>query len=308
MPNYSRAATTRFLVCAVATLAVSTSSCSTQGEATPHLPNGSTVAHYPSVVDSVHLRLPVQDYMQSDAALQTISAARTRIMNRCLQRFKVKGTQTPATTGPDPYGPRSLTDRRYGITDLSLAAKFGFGLGPRDPRLRARPVEPSLSPDDRTVFTGEGRSQINGQSVPEGGCLGEAERALDARKPAGADTGLPQNLQFESFEWSQHDPRVLAAFKAWSACMASHKYHYRDPLATPADSRFTTDSRTSTSKLAISTAIADVGCKRKTNLVGIWFGVESEHQKQQIQGQASAFKAAKDALGAREAIARTIPS
>jgi hypothetical protein len=34
------------------------------------------------------------------------------------------------------YGPRSLTDRRYGATDAELALRNGFGLGDRDPSMR----------------------------------------------------------------------------------------------------------------------------------------------------------------------------
>lgn len=299
MTTYMRAAATGFLLCAAV---LATSSCSSQTGVAPRPSPSRAAADYPVVVDSVHLRLPVQDYMATDAQLQTINAARAKIMDRCLQRFNI--TKLPAATGANAFGPQSLTDRRYGIFDLPIAAKFGYGMGLRDPSLQPRPAQPNLGPDGQTVFTGEGRSQINGKNIPEGGCLGETDRALDAHKPAGADTGLPQNLSFESFEWSRHEPRVVAAFKAWSTCMAGHQYQYRDPLAPPADSRFTSTPSAGMSKLAINTATTDIGCKGKTNLVGIWFGVESDYQAEQIRTHAAAFKAAKDAVSARVAIAR----
>lgn len=303
MPRHSRAAGTGLILFA-ALLAIS--SCSSQTGATSRPSTSPRAAtDYPVVVDSVRLHLPMQDYMATEAQLQTIGAARAVIMDRCLRRFIIRAPKFPVQTGANAYGPRSETDRRYGIFDLSIAAKFGYGMGPRDPSLQPRPAQPNFGPDGQTVLTGEGRSQINGKIVPEGGCLGETDRALDAHKPAGADTGLPQNLSFESFERSQHDPRVVAAFKAWSTCMAGHQYQYRDPLAPPADSRFASTPSAGMSKLAINTATTDIGCKRQTNLVGMWFGVESDYQAEQIRAHATAFKAAKDALSARVAIART---
>lgn len=300
MPKHLQATATSVLLCAIA---LTSAGCSSRTAATrsPSTTASSTATQYPTVLDSVPLHLPVQDYMATDAQVQTIGTARVMLVDGCLQHFNIKRATPPA---PVAYGPRSLTDRRYGIFDLALAAKFGFGLGP--PSRQTMPAQPDLGADGQTILTGEGRSQINGKNIPEGGCLGEADRALEAHKPAGADTGLPQNLSFESFEWSQHDPRVLAVFKAWSTCMASHQYQYRNPLATAADARFTGSA--SASKLAIDTATTDIGCKRQTNLIGIWFGVESDYQAEQIRTHAAAFKAVKDALTARLAIARTVLS
>lgn len=304
MPTHSGAAATGLLLCA-AVLATSTSSCSAQAATTQQRSTSSSRATgvYPTVLDSAVLHLPVQDYMLTDQQLQAIATARVTLVERCLRRFNIEVPKLPAPTDANLYGPVSLTDRRYGITDPALAAKFGFGLGPRDPSLQTKPTQPNLGPDGQTALTGQGRSQINDQSVPDGGCLAEADRELDAHKPVAADPELPQRLQFQSFEWSKHNPKVRTAFQAWSSCMAVHRYHYSDPLAAAADPQFT--SSASTSRQAIDVATTDIDCKRQTNVVGIWFGVESDYQEEQIHTHASAFERAKEALNAREAIART---
>jgi len=297
----SRAATAGLLMCAAV---FATSSCSPQTATGPRpsKSNGPATTDYPVVVDTVHLRLPVQEYTATDTQLQTIDAARVKLVSNCLQRFGIKMAHAPAPTNTNADGPRSLTDRRYGVYDLALAAKYGYGMGqPHDPKPQPRSDEASLSPEGQTVLTGEGRSRIKGQNVPIGGCQAESDQALDARKPAGTDDSLIQNLSFGSFEWSQHDPRVLAVFKAWSKCMAGRQYDYRDPLAPPGDPQLTTSPA---SKLEIATATTDIGCKKQTNLVGVWFTVESDYQKHQINAQADAFKAAKEALNARVAIAQ----
>lgn len=303
MPTHSRAARAGLVLCAAA-ISASASSCSSQAapprRQTPPISTNSL--RYPTVLDSATLHLPVQDYMLTEEQLRTIAIARVTMVNGCLHRFKIKVSTPLMPTGPNLYGPISLTDRRYGITDPVLATKFGFGLGPRDPRLQIKPAQPTLGPDGQTALTGQGRSKLGGQIVPDGGCLAEADRRLDSHKLQGVDPELPQRLQFQSFEWSRNDPKVRTAFQAWSNCMLHHRYHYNDPLAASADPQFT--GSTSVSKQAIAVALTDISCKRRTNLVGIWFGVESDYQKRQIQTHANAFERAKAALDARVTVAR----
>lgn len=257
----------------------------------------------PALVQAASLHLPVESYMLADADLTLVARARARLVERCLDGFGIH-LAMPDPGASSAFGPRTLMDRRYGITDAHLAAVDGFGLGPRDPSLAPPQPKPDLSVDARTALSGQGASVVNGKQVPRGGCLTQADRQLDAGNPANVDTALPQRLQFATFEQSQHDPTVLAAISAWSSCMQAAGYRYASPLDAVSDPRFT-DS-THPSRQEIRTAVADVRCKERTNLVGIWFSTESAMQRQEIARSSDAFASALRALRSRVDRARIV--
>ncbi|HEV2779618.1 MAG TPA: hypothetical protein VGX25_09475 [Actinophytocola sp.] len=247
----------------------------------------------PTLLASVDLRLPVQDYLMTEQQAARFAKARVALIQQCMKRF---GIDYVVPDLPSGYGPRSLTDRRYGVTDAELVRRYGYGLGERDPALRPKPVKPDIGPDGESALFGDGPTVVRGIGVPDGGCAGEADRGLDRTVPSGADPQLGNNLQFQSFEASKKDSRVRAVFTAWSSCMAESGYHYRDPLASVADPRF---SGREVTQEQIDVAEADVRCKGKSNLIGIWFTVESAYQKREIDRNPAAFAACKEALAAR---------
>ncbi|HET8683380.1 MAG TPA: hypothetical protein VFM54_16160 [Micromonosporaceae bacterium] len=289
---------------AAAAAVLALAACSSTGVAGPAEP---PVGEVPTLLASVGLRLPVEDYLQTTEQGDRLGAARLVLIRRCMARFGIDYTVKPLPASG--YGPRSLTDRRYGITDLALARTAGYGLGPRDPKLAARPERPKIGPDGQTVLSGRGRSVVNGLPVPDGGCIAEADRALDQVVPAGTDVRIGNQLQLRTFEVSRNDSRVRAAFAAWSACMSGSGYLYDDPLTVMGDPAFTGEDpahagRPSPAELAV--AAADIGCKARTNLVGIWFTVESAYQRREIDPDRARFVAAREAIAARDRAAAAI--
>jgi hypothetical protein len=248
----------------------------------------------PILLDSADLRLPAQDYLLTDAQAALVGRGRLLLIQRCMRRFGI--SYTVPEVGSGRYGPRSLTDRRYGITDAALAARDGYRLGERDPALQKRPPAPNLGPDAQTALTGDGRSRINGTAVPDGGCVAEADRRLAALAPPGADPGLGNRLQLESFEASRQDERVRRVFRAWSACMRRAGYDYASPLTVVGDPQFAGNRP---GRHEISVAYTDVLCKASTNVIGIWFTVESGYQEGWIQQHAAAMLSSKNALAAQ---------
>jgi hypothetical protein len=200
------------------------------------------------------------------------------------------------------YGPVSITDRRYGITDAALAQQYGYGLGPRDPARQPAAVRPDLSADGQTALTGSGQSVVKGQPVPTGGCLGEADVILSGSVPAGVDLRKANTLQLESFERSRTDSRVRTVVRDWSRCMAAAGFHYADPLAPPGDPAFSGD----VTPQQIAVALKDIDCKRETNLVGVWFAVDSAYERQAIDADRAGYEAAKAAISARDAAAKAV--
>jgi hypothetical protein len=73
---------------------------------------------------------------------------------------------------------------------------------------------------------------------------------------------------------------VRAVFTKWSACMKRSGYHYSTPRDTNRNRAFNTDGRSRrVTKLELTTAVADVRCKRETNVINVWAGVETAYQK-----------------------------
>ncbi len=261
-----------------------------------------TIGTVPQLLESVALRLPVADYLPSREQNERLTRANLALIQRCMNRFGITYDVKPVPRGD--YGPISLTDRRYGITDASLARSAGYGFGPRDPALQPAPDRPSIGADGQTVLSGQGRSIVNGLAVPAGGCVGEADRALNASVPAATDLREGQTMQLRSFEESKTDSRVRKVFTAWSACMSESGYHYADPLAAAGDPAF----KGPPSPTQISVALADIACKARTNVIGVWFTVESAYQQRAIAADSRGFANIRAAVAARDSAAAKVIS
>ncbi len=133
---------------------------------------------------------------------------------------------------------------------------------------------------DAQVLEGSGIKEVNGKSVPAGGCIGESNRKIDAEA---ASTETARQISAETFTRSKTDSRVVAAFSAWSDCMKGKGYKYKEPLDASDDPQFS--SREVTPQ-EIATATADIGCRDKTNVAKVWFDVETEYQKKMIEERA----------------------
>ena len=286
----------------VAALAVVLAACSAPAEGGQDTGEPALGA-IPNLLAAADLRLPAQDYLATDAQNLQYLRAEVKLIQDCLRRFGVSYPVTPAAD--TNYGPRSMTDRRYGITDAALASTAGYGLGARDPALQTRPPTPDIGADGETALTGQGPTIVRGVPVPAGGCTGEARRTLDAQLPPGADLQLAQNLQMQSFEQAKRDSRVKTVNAAWSSCLAEHGYHYADPFAPLADPRF----KGKLTPEQITVAATDIDCKGRTNLVGVWFSVESAYEARAIQQAKAAFDLLKQARAARQgAVDAVVPA
>ena len=104
----------------------------------------------------------------------------------------------------------------------------------------------------------------------------QAEQQVSARlgRAARATPPLVAQISEESFARTRSDPRTLAVFSKWSACMSAHGYSYSNPFQ-PAASVNQSATPTQTE---IQTAMTDVACKRKTNLLGITYAVQADYQ------------------------------
>ncbi|MEV7028097.1 hypothetical protein AB0O00_39010, partial [Kitasatospora sp. NPDC093558] len=166
---------------------------------------------------------------------------------------------------------------------------------------------PSMSPDLTTVLgTGLGpggkpapgsAAEFQGKGLPPGGCIGAAQKELTSHGGTGRDADVAVGVNYEGFERSTADPRVKAVFQDWSHCMGERGYTYATPGDALKDSRW--PATTTPSAEEIATATADVECKARTNVVGVWFTVETAYENELIRqhlSELTAVKADNDAM------------
>ncbi|MFB7274580.1 hypothetical protein [Streptomyces sp. NPDC056244] len=180
----------------------------------------------------------------------------------------------------------STADRRYGLSSLAEAAKYGYDLPPYNTPETA----PNLSSEAFLVLNGTERKnsaaekmRVNGLAVTPTGCIGEAQSKVSAYStdPHGAE--VAQNIATSSFQESLKSEKVQNAITSWSSCMKKYGFDFKSPLDATGNPEFHKPSPSpSESKKEIKTATSDVTCKDKTGLLTTWFSVESSIQRNKI--------------------------
>jgi hypothetical protein len=229
---------------------------------------------------SASMVLPIQAYIPTDEEYITLQRAESAITTACM-----------AAQGFDYHPPApaaGLSDqmhRRYNwVYDKETAAEHGYHWVPTGPEEEPAEV---LDPGAREALMGDEMGD------EPGGCLGEAYDHLTdgLERHDGAGLNLPylvMEVKSESYHRSQEDPRVLDVFREWSSCMAEGGYTATKPL----DDRLFQDfdfGLPEPSQAEIDQALWNVECMERTDLLSVWFDVESEIQRELIDKHAEAF-------------------
>ncbi|MEU3659261.1 hypothetical protein AB0E77_05755 [Streptomyces sp. NPDC032940] len=240
------------------------------------------------------LTLPLQPYMQTYQDSMTIERAARTLETECMAGYGFTVVFPPVGVNPPPNADDANMPRRYGLSDRAAAATYGYQL---PPDATEHPAPPQLSPAAVAVLTGRkgnnpraeaAPSTYKGRKVPEGGCQAQAFDKLGAR----IDFTLPSRLDHESLVRSQEDPRVRSSLGAWSACMKGKGYTVADPFAAAdiAAEKATGDP----TQEEITLALADIDCKKETDLVAVWHRVDAEIQARQVEENQLALQQLKD--------------
>jgi hypothetical protein len=237
------------------------------------------------------LALPIQAYIPPAAEQDVISDATEKLIGQCMSRYGFTWTYQPSHTVDV-----NQADREIGVSDLATAQQYGYSLPPADggaagggPQAGHNAGGASQAGTGGTMPAAEvlvlsggdtgASASYQGQKVPEGGCAGQARRTV-----TGVDeidpTALVASIGVAMWHKTLSDSRVVKGFKDWSACMSQAGYQYASPLDAAGDPRWPSSGATQTE---IQTAVTDVQCKQRTNLIGVWYSIESGYEKEAIQ-------------------------
>ncbi|MEU7468452.1 hypothetical protein AB0A94_07820 [Streptomyces sp. NPDC044984] len=313
-------------------LLVSACSSGTVPDATENAADGKPIVNkenWPEKIPSSglakNLSLPLETYMASYEDQVTVEQAANDLQQSCMKDYGIDLTLPRAGANPPPSDNDANIERRYGITDRAEAEKYGYEL---PPALREHTRQPmrELSGVEVEVLTGHtepepveaaqgaraagplaapgqgvkpARAEYNGKKLKSGGCIGWSREQLGVRE---ADPVVVAELAGDSLMESMKDDKVVEATAAWSSCMDG-KGH--EGLADPykaMDRGVTSDGKPSQESIAL--AVDDIDCKEQTDLVKIWFGVESAIQNEQITDNKSRLTGVKEQHGKEVAAAR----
>ncbi|MFD7705000.1 hypothetical protein [Streptomyces caelestis] len=271
------------------------------------------------------LSLPLEAYMPSYEDQVTVEQAANDLQQSCMKDYGIDLTLPLAGANPPPSDNDANIERRYGITDRAEAEKYGYELPPalqehtRQPmrdlsdvevevltgHTRPEPVEALQGAKAGEPFAGPGqsvrpaRAEYNGKKLKAEGCIGWSKDRLGVQE---ADPLVVAELAGDSLVQSMKDDRVVKAFAAWSSCMDGKGHTgLADPYKAM-DRGVTDDGEPSQESIAL--AVDDIDCKERTDLVKIWFGVESAIQNKQIADDKSRLTGIKEQHGKEVAAAR----
>ncbi|MFE2327485.1 hypothetical protein ACFXD5_26775 [Streptomyces sp. NPDC059385] len=111
-----------------------------------------------------------------------------------------------------------------------------------------------------------------------------------ADKAASGPDELVERLVVENAKRAEQDPQVRAVWSKWSDCMNQEGYSYDGPWDANNDRAFATPQPTDKER---AVAVADVKCKHKHNVAGVWMAVETAYQKGAVEANAEALEEAR---------------
>ncbi|WP_205382148.1 MULTISPECIES: hypothetical protein [Streptomyces] len=223
------------------------------------------------------LRLPIDEYSVSPEDHAVVQKAKIILANACLKRLGSSYSLPPAE---DPAEDAEIS-RRYGISDRATAARYGYHMPSAAPAADEK-LKPLSDDEKRLVFgeQGDGES-AEGESVPDGGCFGEAEAKINEAGVPEAAISFASQVNRESFERSIGDERVDVVVKAWSKCMAESGYSYDSPLESVGDEKFHSSEKAGAEEKRV--ALTDLDCKGRVGLIEKWGSVEAGMQKEAMK-------------------------
>jgi hypothetical protein len=269
------------------------------------------------------LVLPIDAYGMTLAQSNALVRATSILVGDCMRKEGFQVDSAKNDRQMQALARRTVQDkgvngnlRRYGVTDLGIARKYGnhlisavdnpqkapvskksadmYGLGPLTPAMSVALF--GNSPQRTAVDPSKADPSQVGPS--QAGCLDNAHKVIQGDSGSLGKSEVAAQIRGRSYVLSLTDPTVTAAFRRWAACMKAKGY---TRATTPSDSVLDHDdvAGPTVSKQDIAVAEADVSCKQQNHVLRIWSGFEIKYQKDQIEKHSQELQQEKAALQAQ---------
>jgi hypothetical protein len=234
-----------------------------------------------------YLDLPIAKYSFTPEESYEISLAEHALVDTCMRKYGLS-YHAESASAPATYQPG--TNRRYGVLNAAVAARYGYHF----PQLPAGPAPRNVSSKELLALNGSpnGTAEVHGQRVPKGGCLGKAKAEVQGKYTYAKGAQVARTIATRSFTESLKEPAVMHATSAWSRCMKDKGFSYRTPLQALGAPE---NSGEQITKREVTTARADVACKVSTGLVKIWSAREAALQNSMIEKNHGALNSLREA-------------
>jgi hypothetical protein len=291
--SVTRRALPSLAVSATIVVVMGAAGCSARG------PSAVAPVPTPTPTSFAQLQLPINAYALTDLQTAQQQSIGSRLVHLCMAGFGFN-YPPPSMAGPTAAQLAAALQaggsRLWGVSDPVDARTYGYDLptGELSPESRPPPKKIPLPQAEQAVLDGSASPGSNGRRIPAGGCADQAQRELAAAGIGYQGSQLVPDIAAESFDKTLANSRTLAVFAKWSACMRAHGYDYSSPLAPPADFNLNVPP----TQAEIQTAVTDVACKFKTNLLGVTFAVQSDYEDAMIEQHAQELAKVKDEIDA----------
>ncbi|MFG2480165.1 hypothetical protein [Streptomyces fagopyri] len=226
--------------------------------------------------------LPADHYDYTPRDYQQSQQASALLIRQCMAERGHPGFPLDPRYPSDPIVATAVgTD--YGALDLAAARRWGYGWDPAKPLVRRS----------------RGRRMTNAEYADLPACSTRASRRLMRGIDLKRDWLYASTRVTEVRRAVERDPRLRAAWDAWSRCVADQGFpRYRDPVAAFTDRAWRRggDGNTRHTRRERATAVADVTCKRRHRTAELWHAVQAREQAADITRHHDRYTAGLQAL------------
>lgn len=255
-----------------------------------------------TVQKATDLVLPLDAYRLSQKEYVAVRRAAWRLVRDCVHRFGAEYTLPESLILADVPTLVFTNERRYGLFDPESAAVYGYKPRPEDMNTADKSPDKGSgwNPSETEKLLVRGATDgvsapkdTAGNLLPSGGCTGESDRLLAEGAAQPPDENLAAKLSVEAHQRSERDSRVRDAMARWSDCMKQGGRSYQT-IWEPNDKKWPEPVDTE----QITTAKADIACKKEVGLVELWFRVDTAYQKRIVEQRAEDLRLAQDYIRA----------
>lgn len=269
----------RALIAAAVSAAMLTAGCSNSGSAATSDP---PIGALPVFTSDSRLTMPLDTYLETTDQVYTGLEANELLVDQCMAKagftFRLGIPSQPAQVLLSHIG-------KFYVDNPVSAKTSGYGGNAaliEQSQTRSVPGDQATAAERAALQGDASVSVLQTPGKPAtGGCVGQAEKALEKGAPASALAPTDvMNMVNSTYGQMVTDSRVTELETAWSTCMAKAGYDFKTPEQANNSPTASAESGGNPSPAQIQQAVADVTCKQQVKLVpteiAVWTAFENQ--------------------------------